>query len=475
MKYRGDFLVSSNNLELKKVLGPIQIWGIGVGIVISGSYFGWNYGLAEAGYVGMLIATAIIGIMYVTLCLSLSELATTMPHAGGAYAFTRRAMGPLAGFITGVGVTLEFAVGTAVFTSGAGFYVNFLIPQIDPILAAAVLYVFFFIVHILGVNEFATIEMILVTISVAVVLLFSFYGMPHITAEKLFEGGLIPGGISGIWAALPYAMWLYICLEMLPMLSEECRNPVKDMPKGIMRAIYTLVILAFLVVTVTVGLGGAAGSSPEANPLSYAIAAGVDKNSWLISVISVVGLFGMLSSLAGAILAYSRQTFALSRAGYFPSFLSKLNKRRTPYMAILVPGVLGFIFVLMFDPNRLILIATFGALVSYIMMNLSLIILRKKEPNLARPYKAPFYPVVPIVCIILSTLALFSSVFSDITFFFINVAIFAVAVIYYYVWARYRINRDAPEERFANEFEEYIAIEELAASEELAVAANKIE
>ncbi|KMY42790.1 ethanolamine permease [Peribacillus loiseleuriae] len=442
----------SDNLELKKVLGPIQIWGLGVGIVISGSYFGWNYGLAESGYVGMLIATAIIGVMYVTLCLSLSELSTSMPHAGGAYAFTRRAMGPLAGFITGVGVTLEFAVGTAVFTSGAGYYVNFLIPEIHPILAAAVLYVFFFIVHILGVNEYATIEMILVTISVGVVLLFSFYGMPHISAEKLFGGSLIPGGISGIWAALPYAMWLYICMEMLPMLSEECRDPVKDMPKGIMRAIFTLVILAVLVVTVTVGLGGAMGTSTEANPLSYAIANGVNENSWLISVLSVVGLFGMLSSLAGAILAYSRQTFALARAGYFPKFLSKLSeKRRTPYMAILVPGVVGFVFVLMFNPDRLILIATFGALVSYIMMNISLMILRKKEPNLARPYKAPFYPVVPIISIIISIIALFSSIFKDPTFFFINVAIFAAAVIYYFVWARYRINKNAPEERFAME------------------------
>jgi ethanolamine permease len=255
---------------------------------------------------------------------------------------------------------------------------------------------------------------------------------------------------------------------MLPMLSEECKNPVKDMPKGIMRAIYTLVILAFLVVTVTVGLGGATGSSVEENPLSYAIATGVNENSWLISVISVVGLFGMISSLAGAILAYSRQTFALSRAGYFPKFLSKLNKkRRTPYMAILVPGVVGFIFVLMFDPNRLILIATFGALVSYIMMNLSLIILRKKEPNLVRPYKSPFYPVGPIVCIIISILALFSSIFKDPVFFYINVGIFGFAVIYFFVWARHRINKDAPEEQFSNNSEEeYKGINEIAATKE---------
>jgi ethanolamine permease len=443
--------VSTTNLELKKVLTPLHLWGLGVGIVISGSYFGWNFGLAESGFVGMIIATAIIGILYTTLCFSLAELATIMPHAGGAYAFTRRALGPLGGYLTGVGVILEFAVGTAVFTSGAGYYVNFLIPEINPIAAAAVLYIFFFILHILGVKEFATIEMILVTVSVGMLIVFSVYGLPHITADKLFGANfseLIPGGISGIWAALPYAMWLYICMEMLPMLSEECRNPIKDMPKGIIRSIITLIILAFLVVTITVGLGGAVGSSKEANPLSYAISVGVSENSWVINALSIVGLFGLISSLAGSVLAYSRQVFSLSRAGYLPKFLSQLHKtRRTPYMAIVLPGTLGFIFVLMFDPNKLILIATFGALVSYIMINLSLIILRKKEPNLERPYKAPFYPVAPILSIIIAVLALFSSIFSDITFFMISIYIFAAAVIYFYVWARHRINKDAPEEQ----------------------------
>ncbi|WP_409300575.1 ethanolamine permease [Peribacillus sp. SCS-155] len=442
----------NKNLELKKVLTPIHLWGLGVGIVISGSYFGWNFGLAESGFVGMVIATAIIGIMYTTLCLSLAELSTIMPHAGGAYAFARRAMGPLGGYLTGVGVILEFAVGTAVFTSGAGYYVNFLIPEINPIAAAAFLYVFFFIIHILGVKEFATIEMILVTVSVLFLIIFAFYGVPHISSEKLFSGELIPGGFSGVWAALPYAMWLYICMEMLPMLSEECKNPVKDMPRGIMSAIITLIVLAFLVVTVTVGLGGAEGASKESNPLSYALSVGVSKNLWVIDAIAIVGLFGLISSLAGSVLAYSRQVFSLSRAGYLPKFLSRLhNTRRTPYMAIVVPGALGFIFVLMFDPNKLILISTFGALVSYVMMNLSLIMLRKKEPNLARPYKAPFYPVGPIICIIISVLALFSAVFSDITFFFISVAIFALAVVYYFAWARHNINSEAPEEQFVTE------------------------
>ncbi|SDJ15985.1 ethanolamine permease [Alteribacillus bidgolensis] len=442
--------MSTQHLELKKVLTPIHLWGLGVGIVISGSYFGWNYGLAESGFVGMLIATAIIGIMYTTLCLSLAELSTIMPHAGGAYSFARRAMGPLGGYLTGVGVILEFTIGTAVFTAGAGYYVNFLIPEINPIFAAAFLYVFFFIVHILGVKEFATLEMVLVSIAVGMLIVFAIYGLPNIETTNLFGGSLIPGGISGIWAALPYAMWLYICMEMLPMLSEEARDPVKDMPKGIMSAIITLIILAFLVVTITVGLGGNQATSLEENPLSYALSAGISQNLWVVDAIAIVGLFALISSLAGSVLAYSRQVFSLSRSGYLPQFLSQLHKtRRTPYMAIVLPGTIGFIFVLMFDPDKLILIATFGALVSYIMMNLSLIILRKKEPNLKRPYKAPFYPVVPIVCIIISTLALFSSVFGQIDIFIGSVSIFALAVIYYFVWARHRINKNAPEEQFA--------------------------
>ncbi|PLT32703.1 ethanolamine permease [Bacillus sp. V5-8f] len=441
----------SNNLELKKTLTPFHLWVIGVGIVISGNFFGWNYGLAESGYVGMLIATSIMGIMYWFMCLGISELSTALPHAGGPYSFARRAMGPLAGYLTGIGVILEYVIAAPTIAIGIGAYINFLFPVVSTILAAAIMYVFFMVIHIIGIKEYATIEAVLVFIALALLVLMYFVGLPEIRFEKLFGSGndpLIPNGLKGVWAALPYAMWLFLAIEMLPMLSEETRNPKKDMPKGIISGIVTLMILSVLTTTVAIGLGGIEVMSTASDPLPSAIAAAFGKTYWLAQILASIGLVGLIASFSGVILAYSRQIFALSRAGYLPAKLASLHKtRRTPYLAIILPGIIGLVLVVLFDPNDLILISTFGALVSYISMNLSVLILRKKDPNLLRSYKTPLYPFTPIVSLVLAVISIFASVFANITFFMISIGVFVVAIIYYYVWAQHHINKDAPEEQ----------------------------
>lgn len=448
----------SEGKELKKALTPLHLWAIGVGIVISGNYFGWNFGINHSGYVGMLIATGLMALMYMTMSLGIAELSTMMPHAGGPYAFARRALGPLAGFLTGVGVVLEYFIAAPVIAIGIGAYVSFLFPSISPVLAAVVLYAFFIGVHIMGIKEYATIEMIIVFIALSLLVLLYFVGLPEIKATNLFGenyGRLIPNGASGIWSALPYAMWLFLAIEMLPMLSEECRDAKKDMPKGLMSGMITLLILSVLTVTVAVGLGGMETMSKASDPLPDAVSTAFGKSYWLAQVLATIGLFGLISSFSGVILAYSRQTFALSRAGYLPKFLSNLHEtRRTPYWALIVPGIIGLMLVALFDADNLILISTFGALISYIAMNVSVIVLRRREPNLERSYKTPLYPFTPVVSIILAVIALFSSFFTNVTFFAISLVIFVVAVVYYYAWARHRINTDAPEEQFANPIRE---------------------
>jgi ethanolamine permease len=441
-----------NNLELKKTLTPIHLWAIGVGIVISGNFFGWNFGLAQSGYVGMLIATALMAIMYTFMCFGISELATAMPHAGGPYSFARRAMGPFVGFITGTGVILQYFIAAPIIAIGIGAYINFLFPTVSSILAAAFMYLFFMIVHIIGIKEYARIEIVLVLIALGLLVLMYFVGLPNIDPSKLFGGegiALIPGGIQGIWAALPYAMWLFLAIEMLPMLSEECRDAKKDMPKGILSGMITLLILSVLTTTVAIGLGGIDLLSTAEDPLPVAVAAAFGNTYWLAQVLASIGLVGLIASFSGVILAYSRQIFSLSRAGYLPEFLSILHKtRRTPYYSIILPGIIGLLLVLLVDPDNLILISTFGALVSYISMNLSVIILRKKEPNLERPYKTPWYPFIPVVSLALAILALFASVFNNLMFFWISIGTFVVAGIYYFAYAKNRINVNAPEEQF---------------------------
>lgn len=443
------------NVELARTLTPFNLWVIGVGIVISGNFFGWNFGLASSGYVGMLIAVGFMAIMYTFMSFGISELSTALPYAGGPYSFARRAMGPFVGFITGTGVVLQYFIAAPVVAIGIGAYVNFLFPSVNSIVSAAFIYVFFMIVHIVGVKEYARLETILVFIALALLVLMYFVGLPQIRVENLFgaEGlPMIPGGFKGVWAALPYAMWLFLAIEMLPMLSEECRNPEKDMPKGILSGIFTLIILSVLTTTVAIGLSGFDELSTAEEPLPAAVAVAFGNTYWLAQLLASIGLVGLIASFSGVILAYSRQIFSLSRAGYLPSIFSRLHPtRRTPYVAIILPGILGLVLVAFLNPDDLILIATFGALISYISVNLSVIILRQREPNLERPYKSPMYPFMPIASMILAVIALFASFFANLTFFWVSLAVFVVAIIYYFVWARHHINPDAPEEQFTRE------------------------
>lgn len=437
---------------LKRAVGPFHIWAIGVGLVISGHYFGWNFGVSTGGYLGMLLATALMAIMYLGMVLCIAELSSVMPHAGGPYSFARRTMGPLAGFLTGIGVILEYFIAAPVVSLGVGGYVNFLFPDVPVVVTAFVIYVIFITVHIIGIKEYANLETVIVLIALGLIVIFYAMGAPRITTVNLFgtNGTLLPQGLKGIWACLPYAMWLFLAIEMLPMLSEECRDPRKDMPRGIVAAMITLIIMAGITLTVGVGIGGWEKIGISGNPLPDAAANVFGKGFWLSKALATIGILGLLASFSGVILGYSRQIFALSRAGYLPGFLSILHKeRRTPYWALIVPSIVGLILVLYFDPDQLILIATFGALISYISMILSCMILRQKEPDADRTFKVPGYPVIPIISVIFAFITLFSSIFREWQFFIISVVIFTLAIIYYYVWARHNINPNAPEEEAA--------------------------
>lgn len=447
---------------LKKALTPIHLWAIGVGIVISGNYFGWNFGLSQSGYLGMLIATIFMAIMYFTMTLGIAELSTILPYAGGPYSFARRAMGRYVGFITGIGVVLQYVIAAPIISIGIGGYISFLFPEIPTVMAAALMYMLFMGVHILGIKEYATIEMVLVIIALGLLVLMYFIGLPQINVANLFpeNGALIPGGFQGVWSALPFAMWLFLAIEMLPMLSEETRDVKKDMPKGLISGMLTLLVLSVLTTTVAIGLAGIDIMTVATDPLPAAIAAVFGDTYWLAQILASIGLIGLIASFSGVILAYSRQVYALSRAGYLPQFLSKMHKKRqTPYMAIILPGFIGLGLVVLFNPDDLILISTFGALVSYITMNLSVIILRKKEPELVRTFKTPFYPFTPILSLVLCGIAIFSSFFTNFKFFIVSIVIFIIASLYYVIWARHRINEDAPEERFVKESESNIEVE----------------
>lgn len=142
----------NNSNHLQKALKPIHLWGIAVEMVISGQYFGWNYGFEQGGTIGLAIAAIIVTIFYTTFIFSYSELSTSIPHAGGPSAYARKAMGPYMGFMTGLACLLEFVFAPPAIAVATGAYINFLIPSINAVYATVAVFSLFIFINLIGVK-----------------------------------------------------------------------------------------------------------------------------------------------------------------------------------------------------------------------------------------------------------------------------------------------------------------------------------
>ncbi|MBV1839277.1 MULTISPECIES: ethanolamine permease [Photobacterium] len=445
--------------QLKKgVAGWILLASLGVSYVISGDFAGWNFGLEQAGFGGMFIATLIMGLMYICLVLSLAELSSSIPTAGGGYSFARRALGPLGGFLTGTAILLEYAIAPAAIAIFIGGYVNELIGIDGPVVYAA-FYCVFVGIHLWGAGEALRIMMVITALAVVAVIVFAVGMLPHFDVNNLFTiaanpeaagaSSFLPEGYVGIWAALPFAMWLFLAVEGVPLAAEEATNPAKDMPRGIIASMLVLLVFAALVLFLVPGGAGAEAMKSHSAPLVGALQAVHGTDSLAAKFVNIVGLFGLIASFFSIIYAYSRQVFALSRAGYLPRFLSLSGERKVPVYALIVPGVLGFLLSLSGEGDLMITMAVFGATVSYALMSLSHIILRQKEPQLERPYKTPGGTLTSGIALVLSLVALASTFVVSTQAALWSALFYVVMLTYFLLYSRHRIVANAPEEEFA--------------------------
>ncbi|MFT4032272.1 MAG: ethanolamine permease [Siphonobacter sp.] len=392
--------------ELKKALSPIHLWAIGVGLVISGEYFGWNYGWAVAGTVGLLIATLIITVLYITFIFSFTELTTTIPNAGGPFAYALKAFGPVGALIAGYATLIEFLFATPAIALALGSYIHFLYPGVPVLTASIVSYVLFTIINLLGVQEAAWFSLIMTILAIAELLLFIGVVAPHFKLETFLHNPM-PYQWGGVFAALPFAIWLFVCLEGVAMVAEEVKGGSGTIAKGYISALLTLSILALAVMICVGGIAPWEQLDHLDYPLPESIGIVLGRTNPLTKLFASVGLFGLIASFHGIIISYSRQIFALAREGYLPEGLAKVSpKRQVPYWALFVGGLLGIIALLWLDTSKLVILSTIGAVVVYIISMASLFRLRSTQPDLVRPFKAPFYPVFPAIALILAAIAL---------------------------------------------------------------------
>lgn len=398
---------------LKKTLGPVMLWGLGVGYVISGEYFGWNLGLPEGGTYGMLAATGVITVMYVAFILSYAELACAIPRAGGAFVYATRALGPTGGFFAGLVQVIEFVFAPPAISMAIGAYVQQRYPHVDPVHAAIAAYFVFTAINAAGVRLAAAFELVVTVLAVGELLLFMAVVAPDVQLSN-FAKDPLPNGWGGAFAALPFAIWFYLAIEGVANAAEEAKNPQRDVAIGFTAAISTLVLLALGVFVTAVGVDGWStivyppGSAVASDaPLPLALAKVVAKDSWLFSLLLLIGLFGLIASFHGIILAAARATMELGRAGFAPSALGWVNmKTGTPLVALVVNLTVGIVAILSGRTGEIITLACFGALSLYIVSMLSLFVLRRAEPELERPFKAVAYPLFPALALIIATVAL---------------------------------------------------------------------
>lgn len=455
---RAEAYLAKRQLRSGAAGWPLLV-GLGVAYVISGDFAGWNFGLAQGGWGGLVLATALMAIMYTAMVFSLAELSATIPSAGGGYGFARRAFGPLGGFLTGTAILLEYAVAPAAIAVFVGAYLDSLL-GISGWPVSLGFYLIFVGIHLYGVGEALKLMFVITALAVAALVIFIVAMVPHFDVANLFDiapsgeagtSAFLPFGILGIWAAIPFGMWFFLAVEGVPLAAEETEDPARNMPKGMIGAMLILLILAALILILAPGGSGAATIAGAGDPLIAALESPTAYGgpTTIGTIINVTGLAGLTASFFSIIFAYSRQVFALSRAGYIPRFLSLTSRRKTPHYALIIPGTLGFLLSLTGEGDLLILIAVFGASISYVLMMAAHIALRIKEPDMVRPYRTPGGVLTSGTALALAVLALLAGVLVNPDVILYAAGFYVVMIFYFLLVSRHNLVAHAPEEEFA--------------------------
>ncbi|EMH4164287.1 ethanolamine permease [Pluralibacter gergoviae] len=439
---------ASTHAGLKRSLGSFRLWGIAVGLVISGEYFGWSYGWSAAGTLGFMLVALAVAAMYCAFIFSFTELTTAIPHAGGPFAYAFRAFGPTGGFIAGFATLIEFVFAPPAIAMAIGAYLNVQFPSVDPKWIACGAYIIFMALNILGVGIAATFELIVTLLAIFELLVFMGVVAPGFSWDNFTRHGWAGADhfslltLSGMFAAIPFAIWFFLAIEGASMAAEEAKDPQRTIPRALGGGIITLTVLAIAVMIFAGGVGDWRNLANINDPLPQAMKLVVGQSSGWLHMLVWLGLFGLVASFHGIIMGYSRQIFSLARAGYLPASLSKVNARtQTPVLAILAGGAVGILAIFsdsLITINGMPLTAcivtmsVFGAIVMYITSMAALFRLRRSEPRLQRPFRAPLYPFAPAFALVMALVCLVAMVWYNAEL----ALIFASMMLLGYLWFR---------------------------------------
>ena len=427
---------SGKGQELKRTLSASNLVALGIGCIIGTGIFVLT-GTAAANHAGPALTISFIisafGCVMAGLCYA--EFAAMIPVSGSAYSYSYATLGEFIAWFIGWDLILEYLFASSTVAVGwSGYVVSFLndwgihipaylcqapfdhIPGEGWILTGSLInFPAIFIVLLVagllitGIKESVTVNNIIVVVKLAVILLFIGFGLSYIDTTNWIPyipentGNFGEFGWSGILTGAGVIFFAYIGFDAVSTVAQETKNPQKDMPKGILISLLVCTVLYVLVTAVLTGIVNYKELNVAA-PIALAIDKVGDALMWLRPLVKVGAIAGLSSVILVMLMAQSRIFYSISKDGLLPPIFSKVHKRfKTPHITTVIVGLVSATIAGLFPINILGELVSIGTLMAFTIVCISILILRKKRPEIHRPFKTPWVPLVPILGALICT------------------------------------------------------------------------
>ncbi|MGB4595164.1 MAG: amino acid permease [Anaerolineaceae bacterium] len=419
---------------LKRQLNLLQVTMLGTAGTLGSGIFVLTGVAAGIAGSATILAIIIAGILSFSIALNYCELATTYPETGGAMTYVREAWGKgLLSFLVGSMDCISSTFYTALSAVGFAYSLSVFFPAINITLFAIGAIVVFSLLNILGVTSVGNAQIVMGGILVLAFLVYIISGfvMPNgftpailMPNGSLFQSKDTFENIFVVMRTIALIYAVYVGFEIIADDAEEVKNPTKNIPLAIMISLGVIIIIYTLVVVVALGTPNVDIAANETTALSATIAQFLPVPG--VVMIGIAGMVGALTSINSSMLSATRESFTLSRDGAWPLFLSRLNKARVPFYAILMIGAISILITTFNAVEFLSYITSAGYLFVLFLSNLAMIRLRSKYPYIHRPFKVPFFPLTPIVASVTCLIVISFSQWDALVFTGVVILIFAI-------------------------------------------------
>ncbi len=428
--------MSSDKKKLKKELSLLGVIGIATGTTISSGFFLLPGLAASMAGSGLIFAYLLAAVPLIPAMFSIVELATAMPRAGGVYYFMDRTLGPMFGTIGGVGTFLSLILKVSFALIGMGAYINLFFPDLPIVPIALVIALVLGAINIKGASSGSRMQIVLVAALLLILVLFIGYGGANVNFASFRD--MFGNSFEDIASAAGFVYISYIGITKVASLSEEVKNPEKNLPLGIFISLGTALVVYVLGTAVMVGLIPIEELSGALTPAALAAEKFAGKTG--VILISIAALASFISVANAGTLSASRYPLAMSRDHLLPLWFRRLSKSGNPNNSLVVTVLLIMVILVLFDPTKIAKLASAFQLVMFAFVCLAVIVMRESKIESYDPgYKSPFYPYMQIAGILAPMYLISKMGWLSIMF---SLGLVLAAVLWYNYYGQKRVSRN---------------------------------